>query len=595
MKRRSTPPSTAAPQLATLGLLLTALALPACGDDSNSNSGGTESGTEGQTESEGTAPSSTDGTDSASETGTDSSPDTDSDDTTDTGPLPEDFEPAAGGMRRLVTREYRDSVRLMLGDAAAEAAIPPDDIAQDGFDAVGASIVAVPVDAIEVYERSATAVADAVVANPQTLGATVPCVTQGENPSCYTEIATNLGRFAYRRSLTDEEISTLAQIGAAGREWGEGDFMSGVRYEVMAILQAPSFLYIQEVGDEDESSGFRRLKATELATRMSFFLTGHTPSLALLDKAEDGELQSVAQIREQAEAMVASTEARPALAAFFSEALRLRELSEAPKSAEIFPEFSPELGDLMRDETLLLLHDIIWNRDADYRELFNANYTYVNETLADLYGMPNPGTGPLFTQVDWPADQNRAGYTSQASFLTWQSGPRRNSPTKRGKYVQEMILCIDIPPPDPGVDPTLPESDDLTLKELLEMHMTEPGCATCHAQTDPIGFAFESYTAIGGYRILDNGKPVETDGSIPGIGEWQNAREFGDVLATDPRVSKCLIENFIRGTLGHSPTEGEESGIDELDSTFADSGHSVQTLLVDMASHPIFRLVNDPK
>lgn len=578
-----------------LGLLVTALSLPACGDDSSSNSGGTDGGTESESDTNPTSPDTENGTEGGTDTGPDTEGGTDTEDTTDTGPLPEDFEPAPGGMRRLVTREYRDSVRVMLGDAAADAAIPPDDIAQDGFDAVGASIVAVPVDAIEVYERSSAAVADAVVENPQTLAATVPCVAQGENPACYAEIATNLGRFAFRRSLTPDEIDTIAQIGAAGREWGDGDFMAGVRYEVMAILQAPSFLYIQEVGDEDANSGFRRLKPTELATRMSFFLTGHTPSLELLDMAEGGELDSVEQIRAQAQAMVASNEARPALAAFFSEALRLRELSEAPKNAEIFPEFSPELGDLMRDETLLLLHDIIWERDADYRELFNANYTYVNDALADLYGMPDPGTGPLFARMDWPADQNRAGYTSQASFLTWQSGPRRNSPTKRGKYVQEMILCIDIPPPDPGVDPTLPESDDLTLKELLEMHMTEPGCASCHAQTDPIGFAFESYTAIGGHRILDNGKPVETDGAIPGIGEWENAREFGEVLANDPRVSKCLIENFIRGTLGHSPTEGEEPGIEELDATFADSGHRVQTLLVDMAAHPIFRLVNEPK
>jgi PAS domain-containing protein len=270
-------------------------------------------------------------------------------------------------------------------------------------------------------------------------------------------------------------------------------------------------------------------------------------------------------------------------------------LADAPKNAELFPAFSPELGDMMKDETLLLLYEIIWDRDADFREVFSARHTYVNDTLADLYGIPSPGTGALFSKVDWPEDQHRAGYTSQGSFLTWQSGPRRNSPTKRGLYIQERILCSDIPPPDPNVDLELPEGEDLTLKELLEMHLENPGCATCHAQTDPLGFAFERYDAIGAPRDTDNGKPVETDGQVPGIGEWDNASELGDILAADPRTGNCLIENLMRGTLGQSITEDSLPGVQDLGLTFAEGGYSVQTLLVDMAAHPLFRLVDEPK
>lgn len=582
LKLRTRILSTSRP-LVTLGLL--ALVAAGCNEDpSGAGETDTDSGT-------GDSTMPTDPSETMS--GTDSDTDTDGD--TD-GPNPEGFVPLPGGMRKLTSGEYTASIDLMLGNAAAAAAIPPADVAQGGFDAVGASILALPADTIELYERSATAVADAVLENPAEIQALVPCVSENANAACYREVATTLGRFAFRRSLDADEVESIAALGSAGQQWADdGSFMTGLRYELMAILQAPSFLYIQEVGETDDASGYRHLTGPELASRMSFFLTGHTPTLELLDAAESGQLDTAAQVRAQAEIMVANPEARTALEGFFSEALRLRSLADAPKNAEIFPEFSPELGEMMKDETLLLLYDIVWDRDSDFRELFNARHTYVNDTLADLYGLPSPGTGELFARVDWPENQRRAGYTSQGSFLTWQSGPRRNSPTKRGLYIQERILCGEIPPPDPSVELNLPDGEGLTLKELLEMHLDQPGCASCHALTDPLGFAFERYSAIGAPREMDNGKPVETDGEVAGIGMWQDARELGDLLAADPRTGDCLIENLMRGGLGQSPTEDSLPGVEDLGLTFADTGYSVQSLLVEMAAHPLFRLVDEPK
>lgn len=583
MKRH---PRTHSPYRPLLALGILTLALGCGGGSAN---GGETDGASG-----------TDGTDStpsgsASMSATDGDTDTDTDGDTD-DPTPEGFVPAPGGMRKLTGREYRASVGLILGDAAEDAADPPTDIAQGGFDAVGASILALPADVIEGYERSATAVADAVVADPGHLQALVPCVEANANPACYREVATTIGRFAYRRTLDTDEIEALAAIGAAGQQWSDDNaFMTGLRYELMAILQAPSFLYIQEVGEMDPSSGFRKLTGTELVTRVSFFLTGHTPTLELLDAGEAGDYDAPDALRGLAEDMVASPEARVAVEAFFAEAYRLRDLSLVAKNAELFPTFSSDLGEMMKDETLLLLYDIVWDRDGDFREFFNARHTFVNDALAEHYGIAPPGTGELFTQVDWPADQRRAGYTSQGSFLTWQSGARRNSPTKRGLYIQERILCNEIPPPDPNANIILPESDDLTLKELLEMHLDQDGCRSCHALTDPFGFAFERYDAIGALRLMDNGKPVETDGEIVGVGEWQDAQQLGDILAESPVTGDCLIENMVRGTLGQTPTDDTHAGIEDLGLIFADNGYSVQSLLVDMVAHPLFRLVDEPK
>jgi hypothetical protein len=545
----------------------------------------------GDTETDSAGTESTTGMSAGTDSGTDSMGTG-----TDSGEPMVDLDPAPGGMRKMMAREYIKSIEVMFGYDAAAAAVPPDDVPQDGFDAVGGWLLSLPSEAIENYERSSTAVADAVVADPSTLAQTVPCITGGQNDACYTTVAETIGRWAFRRSLNQDEVDRIVAIALEGRSWGDGAFMSGLKYELMAILQSPSFLYIVEVGDSDPATGYRRLRPEELATRLAFFLTGRNPDLSLLDIADAGMLDSASQIRAQAQEMIQAPEARLATAAFFDEALRLRNVPTAAKNAELFPTFTPELGEFMRQETLLLVHDIVWEKDGDIRELLNARHTFVNDPLAELYGITPPGEGNLFVEVDWPAGQKRAGYLSQGSFLTWQSGPRRNSPSKRGKFVQELLLCVDIPPPDPNANLNLPEPvPGQTLKELLEQHMENEGCRGCHAQFDPIGFALESFNAIGQFRTEDNGSPVETDGMVATIGEWQDATDLADLLANDPRVPRCLVENLIRGQLGHTPEDGEDLAIDDINDRVADNGYSFQTLMVEFASSPLFRIVNEPK
>jgi hypothetical protein len=251
----------------------------------------------------------------------------------------------------------------------------------------------------------------------------------------------------------------------------------------------------------------------------------------------------------------------------------------------------------MRQETQLLVHDIVWERDGDYRELFTADYTFVDDRLAGLYGVDAPGQAGLYQRTDWPASQNRAGYFSQASFLTHQSSSLRNSPTKRGRFIQQSVLCTDIPPPPPGVDVTLPPlPDDATLREQLLLHMEEPSCRTCHESTDPLGFAFENFDGIGAYRTTEpNGREVSSQGELEELGSWNNARELAALVSEDPRATKCVVNNLIRGVLGHRETPGEAPGIDALDASFADSGYSMQSLLVAFPTSPVFRLVDEPK
>jgi len=560
-----------------------ALAAPGCkGDDANADNDG-DAGT-----ADGTADDDADG---GSGTEGDTDTDTDTDTEGDTAGI--EIEPAPGGIRKLIQREYVASIELLLGPEAAAVADPPADQPQEGFDAVGASILSLDITAVEQYETSARAVADAAVANKSTLASHVPCVSGSPDASCYDEVAAVLGRLAYRRPLQQVEIDTLVAVALDGQEFGEGDFDSGLKYMLSVMLQTPSFLYVVEVGEPLEDLGFRKLTQLELVTRMSFFLLGRTPAPALLDKAEAGELATTAQIRAEAEAMVGSTGARQAMNGFFDEYLRLRNLPTTSKDAELFPLYNETLAESMRQESLLLVNEVLWEDDLPYQELFTADYTFVNDALAELYGIASPGGN--FARVQWPAAQNRAGYLSQASFLTYQSGSLRNSPTKRGRFVQQSVLCNEIPPPPPDVNPSLPEiPPDATLREILDQHKDQEGC-TCHQSTDPIGFAFENYDAIGAFRTTENGQPIDASGNVDGLGQWQNAAEFAAVLAEDPRLSTCLVQNLIRGQIGHKETSGETDAILALDTAFVEAGYRVRDLLVEFPLSPLFRYVDEPK
>lgn len=577
--RLSLSPSTSLGLVAALSLL----AVSGCRDDGGSGDGeddGTDSATGGP---DGTADTTADSGGTMDEGGTEG------------GGV--DIEPAPGGVRRLITREYLATIDTLLGPEAADAADPPVDTAQDGFQAVGASLLALDAVSVEQYETSAGLIADAAIANPLRLAETVPCVMGSPTAACYEDVARDFGRLAFRRPLDAEEIDLLVEVAEQAQSWGEGDFETGLRYQLTAILQMPSFLYLVELGEPDEQSGYRKLNPYELATRMSIFLVGHGPSSEMLDLAESGGLDDNTKIRAQAQALIAGVEARTALAGFFDEYFRLEDLETTAKNPELFPDFSADLGRSMRQESQLLVHDVVWERDADYRELFTADYTFVNDRLAALYGMTPPAQPGLYERAEWPAEQHRAGYLSQASFLTYQSSSLRNSPTKRGRFVQQSVLCTDIPPPPPEVVPTLPDlPGDVTLRELLLMHLEAPSCAPCHAATDPPGFAFEYFDAIGAYRTTEpNGLPLSAQGEIEGFGSWENAADLAELVAADPRTSECFVKNLIRGSLGHRETSGEGDAIAALDETFGENSYSVQALLVEFPSSPLFQLVDEPK
>lgn len=509
-----------------------------------------------------------------------------------------EFDPAPARLRLLLARQYHSSVAYLLGDAAADATTPPTDAALNGFEAIGAAQLALGDAAVDAYEKSALAAADIAVGDPAKLAPYLPCAPTGpEDIDCHRQFVGNFGRVAWRRTLKPEEVERYTAV-AQNAALDLGDFDAGVKFAIAGLLQSPNFLYQVEVGEPDPNApGERLLTGVELATRMSFFLLDTAPTRELLDLAESGGLDTPEEVRDVASTMVEVPAARAALGNFFAEVLRLRALESLPKDPVTYPAWSPGLGGAMRQEALLLIEDIAFARDADFREFLDAPYTFVNGPLAALYGLiDDPALlGDAWQRFDLPASTKRGGLLGQGGFLAAYAHLSSTSPTLRGKFVREVLMCQGMPAPPPDVVTDLPMGDYKTMRERLMIHQTDPACAGCHTLMDPIGLGLENFDGIGVFRLVENGVTLDTQSEIFGLGSFDGARELGTLLRDAPEVTHCLVRNLFRHATGHLETVGEKPALDDLDDAFAADGFRMKPLLVELVASPAFLRVGTPE
>jgi hypothetical protein len=502
------------------------------------------------------------------------------------------FAPAPLSMRKLLGWQYAASVRDLLGTEAANALTLPPDTAVNGFDAVGAAQLTVSAQAIDLYERSAHQAVKVALQSPARRAELVPCSpADPADAACMAEVVTRFGYRAFRRPMTDEEIATWVQVGLTAGTAFE-DFHLGAGFALAGMLQSPHFLYLVEVGEPDPADPSRlRLTGYELATRLSYFLTGTLPDEALLAAAELGALESADGIRHEASRLLQRPEARHALDRFFDEALELREVPHLVKDPATFPAFNPALAASMREETRRVLTHVVWDEPQDFRNVFDAPWTFVNAELAQHYALDTvPASG--FAQITLPASSRRGGILGHAGFLSLMAHPRETSPTLRGKFVRERLLCKSIPAPPDDVDLTLKEPEHggpQTMREKLAVHRENASCSGCHALMDDIGLGLENFDALGRYRDTEHGLPIDPYSAFDTLGNFAGPRELGALLRQDPRMTACLVRNVFRMGVGHVDLEGEQAPLRMAEKAFEASGFRMQALLVELAASDAFR------
>ncbi len=503
------------------------------------------------------------------------------------------FEPGAPVVRRLVAAEYLATLEQVLGAEAAAQGAPPVDTALNGLDAIGASALAVSDASVRQYEASARAVAQAAAANGGLRARFgVECANRGtDDARCLGEVIARVGRLLFRRTLSAEEQAAYVTLGQSGARAYE-DLDRGAALALSALLQSPSFLYRVEVGAPEASARHARLTPLELASRMAFFLTGAAPDEALLDAAERGELVTDAQVRAQASRLVELPRARTALSTFYAEVLRLRELPSLAKDPREFPTFDANLATSMREETLRLIEDVVWTRDADFREIFDAGHTFADARLLAHYGLDaRPSRG--FQRIELPPATRRGGIFGHAGLLSVLAHAVTTSPTLRGKFVREVLLCQPVPAPPPGVNTTLPPDSGgpaRTMRERLAAHASRADCRACHAFMDPIGLGLENFDAVGAFRDHDRGATIDAKSDLDGR-PFEGARELGQALRDREEVTRCAVKALYRQAVGRLELPGEARALQTLTEKFVALDHRLKPLLVELVLSDGFRLV----
>lgn len=334
-----------------------------------------------------------------------------------------------------------------------------------------------------------------------------------DEPRCARRILTKLARQAFRRPATSSDLERLMKVYEFGRT--DGDFRSGIRMALQAIIADPQFVFRFERTPPDVMPGSNfRISDLELASRLSYFLWSSAPDNELITVAATGRLREPNELERQARRMLADPRSEALAASFATQWLGLRNLDDLRPDVYLFPDWDMNLTRSMRRETELFFQSIVWE-DRRVLELLTGEYTFIDGRLARHYGIPNI-TGNRFRRTQL-VDPERFGLLGQASILTATSMPNRTSPVLRGRWVLEQIFGVEAPTPPPNV-PDFPENTEdqkaLSVRERLEQHRSMESCAACHRFIDPLGFPLEVFDAVGARRIHDSGSPIEASGEL---------------------------------------------------------------------------------
>jgi mono/diheme cytochrome c family protein len=364
-----------------------------------------------------------------------------------------------------------------------------------------------------------------------------------QEPACARTILSTLAHRAFRRPVTSADIEPLYafyQKGRARRSEAEsGDFESGIQAAIEAMLVSPEFLFrIERDPPRSETGTTHPVSDVELASRLSFFLWSTIPDAELLDLAEHARLKDSAMLERQVRRMLDDPRADTLVSNFAGQWLHLRNVDTVKPDPVLFP-FDEALRQAFVTETSLFVSSM-FREDRSLLDLLSADYTFVNQRLAEHYGIPRV-YGSQFRRVTL-ADENRHGLLGQGSVLTVTSYPNRTSVVQRGKWILENLLGTPPPPPPPTV-PELkaaPHGKVLSMREQMQVHRANAVCAACHGRMDPIGFALENYDAVGRWRGEDAGAPIDASGTLPDGTTFQGPAGLRQLLLTKYR------DDFVR-------------------------------------------------
>ncbi len=409
-----------------------------------------------------------------------------------------------------------------------------------------------------------------------------------EEDACARTILRAVARRAYRRPLTVVDTQTLMEFYRSGR--ADGTFDDGIEKGLVRVLTDPDFLFRVEKDPVGLKPGTNfRVADLELASRLSFFLWSSVPDDTLLTLAASGRLHQPAVLDAQVRRMLADPKASALVSNFFGQWLMVRNMATVRPDAKAFPDFDENLREAFRQETQLFLESQL-KEDRPVTDLIRADYTFLNERLARHYGVPYV-YGNHFRRVSLPASANRAGILNHGSVLTVTSYADRTSVVLRGKFILENILGTPPPVPPANVPPLENTKVEGSLRQRMEMHRKNPVCANCHAQLDPMGFAFENFNGIGKWRTEDGKATIDPSGGLPDGTKFDGPAGFRDVLVAKQEIFiSTMTAKLLTYALGRGLEPADMPVVRQLIRDTAAAGNRWSTLILNITRSMPFQM-----
>ena len=441
-----------------------------------------------------------------------------------------------------------------------------------------------------------------------------------------------LGRFAnraFRRPVNAGEMTPYVHLVEMATQQGE-TFEQGIAYAVQGVLVSPQFLFRIETDRNagqavrgQAGSGKSALGDYQLANRLSYFLWSSMPDDELFKLAAAGELSKPDVLRGQIPRMLADPKSQALIENFFGQWLNLRNLNEIEPDSRAFPQWNTQLREAMRKETELFSAEIV-RENRSILDVLDADFTYINPRLAELYGVRWKDQDPveLYFAYDGPGKNDgdyrrgrtrrpgyykhenefvrvtlppaRRGVLTQASILTLTSNPGETSPVKRGKWILENLLGTPPPPAPPGVpafDAAKKAKPDATLREQLALHRDNASCASCHNIMDPLGLGFENFDVIGRWRDKDGNLPIDASGTLEGGKNFNGAVELVGLLkGRNEQIARHFIEKLMTYGLGRGLEYYDHCAVDEIAAAAATENYRFVAVVAAIVTSDPFRL-----
>ncbi|HEX6271587.1 MAG TPA: DUF1592 domain-containing protein [Polyangiaceae bacterium] len=485
------------------------------------------------------------------------------------------IEPGPSPMRLLSRAEYLATLGDLFGELAGlDAALGPA-VEASAFGLVQPDVTQVE---LESFQQAADVVARSVTESAERLATVAPCAADEAERDCARRFVATFGARAYRAPLGDaadvERHLALFDAGAAT------SYAHGIELLLRGMLQAPRFLYRVEIGTaEVVSPSAVRLSPHEVAARLSYTVWGTLPDAALVAAAEDGRLSTPEGVVAELARLLAEPRGASLVRRFLESFVHVSAVDSLVKDEVFYPEWrEPALRSALRGQARSFFEHVLANEGGKLSALLTSRTVFVNRALGAYYGVQGGDAFEPLTRGDGTA----SGLLTLPALLALQAKPGESSPIYRGRFVREALLCQTLPAPPPNVPKPPDVEPNVSTRERLRQHEVDDECSGCHALIDPVGFGFEHFDAIGRYRTLDGGEPVDARGELvetrDADGPFDGVAELAEKLARSSEVEECVARQWFRFALGRFERDVDVCSMQRLLATFRDAAQDLNAL-----------------